>query len=235
MDRAGAGGRRTTARGLTGRAPAAVGLALLLAAAGCSTRSCGGLGGDPPSPLPIVKRAEGNLRLLDKGQWKGYYDADGRLVVVEYDSDKDGRADYIAHNDEQRRIRLIEVDEDHDGWVDRWEHYGPDGVLEKVGRSRHRKGYEDEWTYRGADGLPARIEYDDGHTGHWERAEILKNGVVVRVEIDSDGDGRPDRWQSFERGRLTGEELDTDHDGTADRRLVFDNRGRLQRLERPPR
>jgi len=212
-------------------------LLLLGAALGaaCGGRACGGLGGLPPETLPVVKRGDGlEYRVLDKGAWKGYYDGRGRLTIVEYDSNGDGRPDYIAHYDERRQIRLIEVDEDHDAWVDRFEHYDAAGVLEKVGRWRRQRGRADEWTYRGPDGRPARIEYDDDGDGKPERAEVMKDGVVVRVEADSDGDGRPDRWQSWERGRLAGEELDTDGDGRPDRRLVFGPRARLLRVERLP-
>jgi hypothetical protein len=214
------------------------GLLLLGAAvaAACSGRGCGGVGGQPPAGLPSVKRGDGReYRVLDKGAWKGYYNGQGHISVVEYDSNGDGRADYIAHYDDRRQIRLIEVDEDHDTWVDRFEHYDAAGVLEKVGRWRKQRGRADEWTYRGPDGRASRIEYDDDGDGAPERAEVLKDGAVVRVEADADRNGRPDRWQSWDRGRLVAEELDTDGDGRPDRRLVFGPRARLLRVERLPR
>jgi hypothetical protein len=211
-------------------------LALLvpvLALAACGERACGGLGGLPPSGMSNVKRGDGkDYRLLDRGAWKGFYDAAGRIAVVEYDSNGDGRADNIAHYDERRQIRLIEVDEDLDSWVDRFEHYDAAGVLEKVGRWRRQKGRADEWTFRAPDGRPARIEYDDDGDGKAERAEVLKDGMLVRIEMDSDRDGRVDRWQSWERGRLASEEIDTNGDEKPDRRLVFGPRARLLRVER---
>jgi hypothetical protein len=207
-------------------------LALLLAGA-CGERACGGLAGRPPARLPTVKRGDGRTyHFLDKGAWKGFYDEKGRIAIVEYDSDGDGRADYIAHYDENRQIRLIEVDEDHDAWVDRWEHYDRAGVLVNVGRWRKQRGREDEWTYRGPDGRPSRIEYDDSGDGRVDRAEVYRDGVVVSVETDSDHDGRIDRWQTWDQGRLVREELDTSGDGTPNRRLVFGPRGRLLRVER---
>ncbi len=215
-------------------APAALVL-LVVAGSACSERACGGRGGLPPASLPLVNRADGQYHLLDKGAWKGYYDGQGRIAIVEYDSDGDGRADYIAHYDERRQIRLIEVDEDHDAWVDRWEYYDAAGVLEKVGRWRRQRGRVDEWIYRAADGRPSRIEYDDDGDGKPERAEIYRDGVLARVESDSGGGGRPDRWQIFESGRLVAEELDTDGDGKPDRRLVFGPRAKLLRVERIPR
>ncbi len=214
-------------------------LALLLpvlALAACGERACGGLGGLPPAGMPSVKRGDGrDYRLLDRGAWKGFYDAAGRIAVVEYDSNGDGRADYIAHYDERRQIRLIEVDEDLDSWVDRFEHYDAAGILEKVGRWRRQRGRADEWTYRAPDGRPARIEYDDDGDGKAERAEVMKDGTLVRIELDSDRDGRVDRWQAWDKGRLASEEIDTNGDGAADRRLVFGPRARLLRVERLPK
>ncbi len=79
-------------------------LALLLASA-CGDRACGGRGGLPPEALPRVQRGDGRTyHLLDKGAWKGYYDAAGRVAIIEYDSSGDGRPDHIAHYDEQRHI-----------------------------------------------------------------------------------------------------------------------------------
>jgi len=204
-----------------------------LALAACADRACGGRGGLPPGPMPMVKRGDGrDYRMLDRGDWKGFYDANGRIAVAEYDSNKDGRADYIAHYDENRQIRLIEVDEDHDSWVDRFEYYDAAGILEKVGRCRKQKGRVDEWTYRAADGRPARIEYDDDGDGKPERAEVMKEGALARIEMDTDRDGRPDRWQDWDHGRIVSEEIDTNGDGKPDRRLVFGPKARLLRVER---
>ena len=204
-----------------------------LALAACADRACGGRGGLPPGGMPTVKRGDGrDYRMLDRGDWKGFYDAAGRIAVAEYDSNKDGRADYIAHYDENRQIRLIEVDEDHDSWVDRFEYYDAAGILEKVGRCRKQKGRVDEWTYRAADGRPARIEYDDDGDGKPERAEVMKEGALARIEMDTDRDGRPDRWQDWDHGRIESEEIDTNGDGKPDRRLVFGPKARLLRVER---
>ena len=204
-----------------------------LALAACADRACGGRGGLPPGPMPMVKRGDGrDYRMLDRGDWKGFYDAAGRIAVAEYDSNKDGRADYIAHYDENRQIRLIEVDEDHDSWVDRFEYYDAAGILEKVGRCRKQKGRVDEWTYRAPDGRPSRIEYDDDGDGKPERAEVMKEGALARIEMDTDRDGRPDRWQDWDHGRIVSEEIDTNGDGKPDRRLVFGPKARLLRVER---
>ena len=208
-------------------------VAAALLAAACSGRGCGwGGSAAPAGGLPVVTRDGRSYRVLDKGAWKGFYDAKGRVAIAEYDSNGDGRPDYIAHYDENKQIRLIEVDEDNDAWVDRFEHYGPTGVLEKVGRWRKQRGRADEWTFRGPDGRAVRVEYDDDGDGKAERAETLREGAVTGVETDTNRDGRMDRWQTWERGRPVAETLDTDGDGKPDRRLVFGPGGRLLRVER---
>ncbi len=208
-------------------------MVVLLAAVACSGRACGGSGGLPPDRLPLVKRGDGRTyHFLDKGAWKGYYDEAGRLAIAEYDSSGRGRADTIAHYDENHHIRLIEVDEDLDAWVARFEYYDAAGRLEKVGRCRKQRGRADEWIYRGPDGHAARIEYDDDGDGKPERAEVIAGGLVVQTETDSDRDGRMDRWQHWTNGHLTSEEVDTDKDGKPDRRLVYAPNGRLLRMER---
>jgi hypothetical protein len=205
---------------------------LLATTTACGDRACGGTGGLPPTRLPMVKYPDGrSYHLLDKGQYKALYDTLGQLAIVQYDSNNDGRADYIATY-EGKQIRLIEVDEDQDGWVDRWEHYDEQGVLVKIGRWRKEKGKPDIWRYPGPDGLATRVDYDDDGDGRPDRAEIFREGRLVRVELDSDRDGHMDRWQTWDGGRLTVEELDTKGTGSPDRRLVYGARGGIARVER---
>lgn len=209
-------------------------LLLLALTAACSDRACGGVGGLPPQRLPMVKLPDGRTyHLLDKGQYKALYDTMGQLAIVEYDSNNDGRADYLAHY-EGKQIRLIEVDEDQDSWIDRWEYYDANGVLEKIGRSRNQKGKADIWRYPGPNGLATRIDYDDDGDGRPDRSETFKDGQLVRIELDSDRDGRMDRWLTWEGGRLKAEELDTQGTGRPDRRLVYGARGGITRVERLP-
>jgi hypothetical protein len=204
-----------------------------LFATACGDRACGGLGGLPPKPLPMVTDPDGRkYYLLDKGEFKGYYDTLGQIARVEYDSNKDGRADYIAHYGPNRQVRLIEVDEDYDAWIDRWEYYDADGKLEKVGRWRRTRGKADVWRFPGKDGIPVRVEYDDDGDGRPDRVEVLEGGRLARVEIDADRDGRTDRWQFWEKGRLVREELDTRGSGKPDRRLVYGPAGTIVRVER---
>src|SRR5258708_20634729 len=125
----------------TARAAAILGL---LFSTACADRDGGGLGGLPPAPLPMVKDPDGRMYyLLDKGEYKGYYGADGEIARAEYDSNKDGRADYIAHYGPNRRIRMIELDQDYAPWVDRWDYYAPAGTLDKAGPSQRVNGEGD--------------------------------------------------------------------------------------------
>jgi len=134
------------------------------------------------------------------------YDEKGKLTVVKYDADGDGKIDTVAYMDGSRVIR-IEHDRDQDGKVDRWEYYAADGrTLERVGLSTHH------------DGKPNRVEFYEG-------------GRLVRTEEDTDGDGRPDKWETFDGARLASVAFDTTHRrGKPDRRLVYglDGAARLE-------
>jgi hypothetical protein len=94
---------------------------LALAPLACGDRGCGGLGGRPPAPLPIVKEGQNTYRVVDKGAYKAYYDTQGQLVRILHDSNGDGRPDRIAHYKDGKTIFLIEIDQDGDGWIDRWQ------------------------------------------------------------------------------------------------------------------
>jgi hypothetical protein len=203
---------------------------LALAAGGCSGQ-CGARGGLPPVGPPLVQAPDGKRYfLLDRGPYQAFYDRAGHLQRIEYDSNKDGRPDQIAHHRGEHHARLLEVDEDFDGRIDRWEDYDADGKLVKLGASRHGRG-PDVWIYAGADGQPRRKEYDEDGDGRVDRAEELSAARVTRVELDADHDGRMDRWQQWPQGRLTEEEIDTDGDGRPDRRLRYGKRGEVVALE----
>ena len=205
----------------------ALALAASLCAIACGQRACGGLGGRPPAPLPIVKEGAQTYRVLDKGAYKAYYDTLGQLARILNDTNGDGRPDRIAHYKDGKTIFLIEIDLDHDGWIDRFEHYDAAGTLAKVGQWRHTRGKEDTWTTLGQGGQPARVDYDDDGDGRPDRADVLRAGQVVGVEIDADRNGHMDRFQVWEGGRLAREDLDTDGDGKPDQRLAYDARGRV--------
>jgi hypothetical protein len=201
-------------------------LLLGLAATSCTLRSCSS-GPD----LPWVTARDGrSYRLLDKGQYKAYYDAAGALQRIEYDSTGNGKPEQIDYHDGLPRPKRSEFDVNKDGKIDRWEEYDGAGRLVKLATSR-AGGRPDKWTSFDAASLPSRIEYDTNGDGKPERIELLQEGRLVRVELDTDGDGRIDRWQTWQGGQLMTEELDTDGDGRPDRRLKYGSRGEVVSME----
>jgi len=144
----------------------------------------------------------------------------GRLELLRYDSNGDGKFDTFSYMD-GTRIRRIEVDQDEDGKIDRWEYYGPDRKLEKVGFSRARDGVEDAWSFFNATGATERIEISTRRNHKVDRVEHYEKGVLVRAEEDSDGDGRFDKWETYEGERLASVAFDTARRGTPDRRLIY--------------
>lgn len=144
----------------------------------------------------------------------------GKLELLRYDSNGDGRFDTFSYMDGTRIVR-IEIDQDEDGKIDRWEYYGPDRRLEKIGFSRAKDGIEDAWSFFDAKGALDRIEISTRRNRTVDRVEHYVNGVLVRAEEDSDGDGRYDKWETYEGERLASVAFDTAHRGTPDRRLIY--------------
>jgi hypothetical protein len=149
-----------------------------------------------------------------------YNQKNGKLEVLKYDSDGDGKFDTVSYMDGTRIVR-IEIDRDEDGKVDRWEYYGPDQKLEKVGFSRANDGIEDAWSIIDASGSVARIEIATKRDGKPNRFEYYTDNVLTRVEEDTDGDGRVDKWETYEGQRLASVAFDVRHRGSPDRRLVY--------------
>jgi hypothetical protein len=206
-------------------------LAAALLAASCAGQ-CGARGGLPPPRPPTVTGPDGRkYHLVERGPYRAFYDAWGRLQRIEYDSNGDGRPDHIALHDGRRRAHQMDVDGDFDGRTDRWERYDDEGRLVKVGTARAPGRAPDLWTSAPAPGEPERREHDADGDGVIERVEVVRDGRVTEVEVDGDRDGRMDRWQRWEQGRLVSESLDTDRDGAADRTVRYDRRGKVVTLE----
>jgi len=148
------------------------------------------------------------------------YDKTGKLQLLRYDANGDGKTDTWSYMDGARVVR-IEIDKDEDGKLDRWEYYGADQKLERVGSSRANDGKEDSWSYAGPDGSIARIEVSTRRDGKVNRYEYYDKDVLVRAEEDSDADGKIDKWELYEGGRLTSVAFDSLHRGTPDRRLAY--------------
>jgi hypothetical protein len=162
-----------------------------------------------------------------------YDQTTGRLTLLKYDSDGDGKIDMWSYMDGARVVR-IEIDKNEDGLIDRWEYYDANQKLEKVGTSRAQNGKEDAWSYPGADGSIERIDVSTRQDGRISRIEHYKKDVLVTVEEDGDGDGKMDKWETYERNRLASVAFDTQHRGTPDRRLIYGADGSA-RLEIDPK
>jgi hypothetical protein len=158
-----------------------------------------------------------------------YDKATGKLKLLRYDSDGDGKIDTLSYMDGARVVR-IEIDKNQDGKVDRWEYYDANQKLEKIGTSRAGDGKEDSWSYLNPDGSIARVDVSAKHDGKISRVEHYEKGVLVAAEEDGDGDGRTDKWETYEGDHLSAIAFDTTHRGAPDRRLIYGANG-AARLE----
>ena len=162
-----------------------------------------------------------------------YNEQTGKLQLLKYDANGNGKVDTWSYMDGARFVR-IEIDKDGDGKIDRWEYYGADQTLEKVGFSRANDGKEDAWAHAGPDGSIARIEVSTRRDGRVNRTEYYEKDVLIRAEEDSDEDGAIDKWETYEGARLASVAFDTTHRGTPDRRLVYGPNGSA-RIEVDPK
>jgi hypothetical protein len=201
-------------------------LGVAVVSGACSAGSCG----RPPSPSgTLVTRDGQQLTRIDKDVYRAFYDAQGRLQVVEFDANRDGRAEQTDHHrNGSSRPYLTELDRDSNGEVERREHYGEDGHLLRVEEGTTKPAVSVDYD---AQARPRLVSRDTDEDGRPDRTEEYAAGVLVTTTIDSDRDGRPDRWQRWVRGRMVTEELDTDADGKPDRRLKYSERGELLGLE----
>ena len=119
----------------------------------------------------------------------------GRLQLLKYDSNSNGKVDTVSYMDGARILR-IEIDKDEDGKVERWEYYDADRKLEKIGFSRAGDGKEDAWSFAGVDGSIVRIEMSTARDGRVTRTEHYERDALTRAEEDGDGDGRTDKGES---------------------------------------
>ncbi|MCX6544995.1 MAG: O-antigen ligase family protein [Acidobacteria bacterium] len=180
---------------------AAIGIALVVSCALASGACRSGSGGSPPA--------------------KAVYEKDtGKLTLLMFDTNKDGKTDVWSHMDGTRLVRM-EIDTNFDGVIDRWEYYTPDGALEKVGSSRFNDGRVDAWAFEAAGGGIARMEISTRRDGKVSRWEVYENGALARAEEDTTGNGKPDKWETYSNGTLASVAFDTQKRGTPDRRLVY--------------
>src|SRR5471030_584754 len=134
-------------------------LALALAVASCT--------------LPLTLACDNGAADAKKRIEPVYDKETGKLQLLKYDSNGDGKVDTWSYMDGARVVR-IEIDKDGDGKIDRWEYYGPDQKLQKFGVSRANDGKPDAWSYVGPDGAITRIEIAAGKAGKALRTEYYE-------------------------------------------------------------
>lgn len=157
----------------------------------------------------------------DRARIEPTYDrATGRLELLKYDANGDGKVDTWSHMDGAQIVR-IEIDTNHDNVLDRWEYYRADGQLEKVGSSRRQDGSPDSWAYYGQGGSITRLELATHPGGTVDRIEHYEKGAIVRAEEDTTGDGRIDKWEVYDGPRLASVAFDAAERGYPDHRLVY--------------
>ena len=140
-----------------------------------------------------------------RAEASGTYDADGKLRLVTYDRNGNGRPDAWAEMDGTRLVR-VEIDQNEDGVIERREYYDTRQALEKVELSTR------------SDGKITRTEFYD-------------RGVLVRAEQDADGNGAVDRWETYADGQVRSVAFDLESAGRPTRRLVYGGEGELVRVE----
>jgi hypothetical protein len=155
------------------------------------------------------------------------YDRTGKLRLLRYDSNGDGKIDMWSYMEGARIVR-IELDTDFNGAVDRWEYYTADRTLEKVGFSRGLDGVQDAWSYADGSGAITRIEVSTHRDGAISRIEHYERGQMVRAEEDADGVAGMDKWESYNDGRLTSLAFDTLGRGAPSSRLTYGADGTAQ-------
>jgi hypothetical protein len=172
-----------------------------------------------------------------------YDQATGRLKRLEYDANRNGRNDAVSIMD-GTRIHRIELDLDENGKVDRWDFYREDRALEKVGLSRLNDGVMDSQAFYDARGALIRIEVSTRRDGRFDRVEFYEAGALVRSEEDANGDGLPEKWDTYRPNpgapagqpayAITSTAFDDDGRGKPGRRLVYDDKGGVERVEVDP-
>lgn len=130
------------------------------------------------------------------------YDATGKLRLLTYDSNGDGRPDMWSYMDGAEVVR-IEIDNSGDGAIDRREYYTDARTLD-------------------------RVEIALAHDGRFTRTEFYEGGTIVRAEEDADGNGAADKWETYVNGAVSSVAFDTQRSGRPTRRLVYEANGRTR-------
>jgi antitoxin component YwqK of YwqJK toxin-antitoxin module len=179
--------------------------------------------------VAVLMVAIGGCRNANR-QIEATYDATGKLRLLVYDSNGNGKPDTWSYMDGARIVR-VEIDKDEDGVLDRWEYYDANQRLERVGTSRANDGNVDTWTYPAADGTTSRVELSTKRDGRVTRTEFYEGGVLASAQEDTDGNGTVDKWETYANGVVSSVAFDTEGTGHPTRRLAYGTNGQVIRVE----
>ena len=153
--------------------------------------------------VAVLLAALGCREARPDARMQATYDHIGKLRLLTYDSNGNGKPDTWSHMDGTRVVR-VEIDKNEDGVIERREYYDASQALEKVEASTR------------PDGKVTRTEFYDG-------------GALARAEEDIDGNGAVDRWETYANGLVRSVAFDTEGTGRPTRRLVYGRDGQLVR------
>jgi hypothetical protein len=154
-----------------------------------------------------------------------------QLTRLDVDTDQNGLIDQRTYLSGRTPLRS-EMDTNEDGRIDRWEYVTPTGELVMVGSSSRNDGIEDRWTFAAEHNGERRVDVSTGRTRHIDRREFYRGSELARAEEDSNEDGLPDKWEEYAEGQLRQLSFDSSRAaGEPDRRLIYDQGGKVTRVE----
>lgn len=158
--------------------------------------------------------------------------------ILRKDLDRDGQVDQVAHFGADGKLRLLEVDSNNDGIMDRFQHYqGPeltrvegdldnDGLIDikdyyEHGRRRRQELLNADGGVRqrarfDEDDSPLSVSQDTTTDGHLDTEWQYERGQIVTARRDTDGDGQADLWNAYKAGKPVSARVDLDGDGQPD-------------------
>lgn len=165
--------------------------------------------------------------------------------IVRKDLDQDGHVDQVAHYDARGKLLLVELDSNGNGIMDRFQHYeGPeltlvegdlndDGQIDvkdfyEKGRRRHQeqlgpKGKVRQRADFDDQDKPLSVAQDTTTDGRLDTEWKYERGKIVTAQHDTDGDGMTDIWNAYHDGKAVSAQVDKDKDGRPDGEITIDS------------
>jgi 5-hydroxyisourate hydrolase-like protein (transthyretin family) len=171
------------------------------------------LAATPPALAAAERTIRKDIDQDGRADQIAHYDADGGLLLLEVDSNKDGVMDRFQHYKGPELTR-VEGDLDHDGLVDIKDYYEKgrryrQEQLDRRGRIRQRALFDE-------DDNPLTVARDTTTDGRLDTEWQYKAGEIVTARRDADGDGQTDIWNAYDAGKPVSTRVDHDGDGQPD-------------------